>query len=128
MRRKFLLSEEKSRPRLRRSCGFQNLLWQFKIKELKQTLNIIKEDPKANQFHKSGFANLDRGLNEFLGENSETYDKEFAYLKIFSSASIASTDIIRTTGNYYEGEWFSDVVVNAEGEGETEWYGKVCTS
>ena len=56
-------------------------------------------------------------------ENSLTYDNEFGYIKIYSSVSIESTDIIRATRIFHGNEWFSDVVVVSSEE--TMWYGKV---
>lgn len=56
-------------------------------------------------------------------ENNLTYDDKFGFVKIYSSVSIESTDIIRTTGNFYGNDWFSDVVVVSSEE--TMWYGKV---
>jgi hypothetical protein len=55
-------------------------------------------------------------------ENEVIYDKKFGYFKVYSSTSVESTDIIRTSGNYYGKEWFSDVVVSSE---DSDWYGKV---
>ena len=47
-------------------------------------------------------------------ENEVIYDKNFGYFKVYSSTSVESTDIIWTSENYYEKEWFSDVVVSSE--------------
>ncbi|CAB4417896.1 unnamed protein product [Rhizophagus irregularis] len=69
-----------------------------------------------------GFKNFRAGLEEFLTENDVTYDENFGYFKIYSNASVESTDIIRTSGSFYGSEWFSDVAVSSE---ETEWYRKV---
>jgi hypothetical protein len=66
--------------------------------------------------HKEGFENFRVGLEEFLTENEVTYDKNFGYFKVYSSASVESTDIIRTSESFYGNEWFSE---------DTEWYGKV---
>ena len=56
-------------------------------------------------------------------ENEVTYDKNIAYFKVYSSASVESTDIIRATGSFHGNEWFSDVIVVSSEE--TMWYGKV---
>jgi hypothetical protein len=56
-----------------------------------------------------------------LTENEIICNNEFGYFKIYSSVTVESTDIIRTSGNFYGNEWFSNVVVSSE---ETEWYGK----
>jgi hypothetical protein len=56
-----------------------------------------------------------------LTENEIIYSNEFGHFKIYSSVAVESTDIIRTSGNFYGSEWFSNVVVSSE---ETEWYGK----
>ena len=73
--------------------------------------------------HKEGFDNFLDGFNEFVTENNVTFDKNFAYFKIYSSVSVESTDIIRASGSFYGSEWFSDVVVVSSEE--TMWYGKV---
>ena len=73
--------------------------------------------------HQEGFRNLQAGLQEFLQENNETLDPDYAFLKVYGSAVIGSTDIIRITGSFYKREYFSDVAVSVERE--QSWYGKV---
>lgn len=98
-------------------------MWNFKFTEIKLKVTQITQDVNINHLHKEGFKNFRAGLEEFLTENEVTYDKNFAYFKVYSSASIESTDIIRTSGSFYGREWFSDVSVSSAEE--TEWYGKV---
>lgn len=83
----------------------------------------IKRDDDIHRLFKEGFDNLRVGFEEFLTENDLTHDDKSGYFKIYSSAAVESTDIIRTTGSFYGNEWFSDVVVSSK---ETDWYGKVC--
>ena len=66
--------------------------------------------------------NIHAGFKEFLTENKLSFNDKVGYFKIYSSAAVESTDIIRTAGNFYGNEWFSDVVVSSE---EANWYGKV---
>jgi len=81
------------------------------------------QDNDIHHLYKEGFNNLRAGFEEFLIENEINYDSnESGYFKIYSNVAVESTDIIRTAGNFYGREWFSDVVVSSE---ETEWYGKV---
>lgn len=80
------------------------------------------QDDDIHHLYKKGFENFRVGLEEFLTENAVTCDKNFGYFKVYSSASVESTDILRTAGSFYGNEWFSDVTVSSE---ETEWYGKV---
>ena len=47
-------------------------------------------------------------------ENEVIYNKNFGYFKVYLSTSVKSTDIIRTSENYYGKEWFSDIVVSSE--------------
>lgn len=82
----------------------------------------INQDDDIHRLYKEGFGNLRAGFEEFLSENNITYDGESGYFKIYSSVAVESTDIIRTAGNFYGEEWFSDVVVSSE---ENDWYGKV---
>ena len=74
-----------------------------------------------NPLYKKGFEHFREGLEEFLTENEVTYDEHFGYFKVYSSVSVESTDIIRTSGSYYGEEWFSDVAVVSE---EAIWYGR----
>jgi len=65
------------------------------------------------------------GLEEFLSLNDKSYDQEFAYFKIYSSAYVESTDVIRATNSFHGSEWFSDIAVSVDEKGEIFWYGKV---
>lgn len=97
-------------------------MWELKVAEIEAKCSRISQDSEVHHLHKEGFNNLRAGFNEFLTENEVTYDEDFGYFKIYSSVSVESTDIIRTSGNYYDNEWFSNVlVVSSE---KTEWYGK----
>jgi hypothetical protein len=82
----------------------------------------MKQNNDIHNLHKEGFEKFHEGLEEFLTENEVTFDRNFGYFKIYSNASVESTDIIWTSGSFYGNEWFSDVAVSSE---ETEWYGKV---
>lgn len=108
--------------KIRKSGGFRNLLWEFKFTKIELKVSQIGQDNDINSLHKEGFENFRIELEEFLTENAVNYDENFGYFKVYSSASVESTDIIRTSGSYYGNEWFSDVAVSSE---ETEWYGKV---
>jgi hypothetical protein len=111
------------RTKTRRSSGFKNLLWEFNVSEIESKTSRITQDNDIHHLYKEGFNNLRAGFEEFLLENEINYDSnEFGYFKIYSNVAVESTDIIRTAGNFYGSEWFSDVVVSSE---ETEWYGKV---
>lgn len=110
------------RSKTRRSSGFKNLLWEFNVSEIESKVSQIKQDDDIHRQYKEGFDNLRAGFEEFLTENNITYDGESGYFKIYSSVAVESTDIIRTAGNFYGNEWFSNVVVSGE---ENDWYGKV---
>jgi hypothetical protein len=117
-----LASKQKSiRSKARRSSGFRNLLWKFNVDEIEDKCSQIMQDDSIHHLHKEGFDNLYADFNEFLTENNITYT-DTGYFKIYSSVAVESTDIIRTSGNFYGNEWFSDVVVSSE---ETDWYRKV---
>jgi len=110
------------RSKTRRSSGFRNLLWELNVNEIESKASQIKQDDDIHRLYKEGFDNLRAGFEEFLTENDITYDDESGYFKIYSSVAVESTDIIRTAGNFYGNEWFSNVVVSSE---ENDWYGKV---
>jgi len=111
------------KTKTRRSSGFRNLLWEFNVSEIESKTSQIMQDNDIHHLYKEGFNNLRAGFEEFLIENEINYDSnESGYFKIYSNVAVESTDIIRTAGNFYGREWFSDVVVSSE---ETEWYGKV---
>jgi len=111
------------RTKTRRSSGFRNLLWEFNVSEIESKTSQITQDNDIHHLYKEGFNNLRAGFEEFLIENEINYDSnESGYFNIYSNVADESTDIIRTAGNFYGREWFSDVVVSSE---ETEWYGKV---
>jgi hypothetical protein len=118
-----LASKQRSlKSKTRRSSGFRSLIWKFNVNEIESKASQINQDNGIHHLYKEGFANLRAGFDEFLTENNLTFDDEFGYFKIYSNVAVESTDIIRTAGNFYGNEWFSDVVVSSE---ETEWYGKV---
>ena len=71
------------------------------------------QDDNINPLHKEGFENFHAELEEFLIENKVTYDKNLAYFKIYSSASVKLTDIIQMSGSFYSREWFSDISVSS---------------
>ena len=98
-------------------------MWNFKFTEIELKVSQITQDDDINPLHKEGFENFYAGLEEFLTENEVTCDKDLAYFKVYSSAYVESTDIIRTSNSFYGKEWFSNVAVSTE---ETDdWYGKV---
>ena len=121
MRRQYLAIKQKS-LRIRRSSGFRNLLWTFRFTEIESITLQIMQNNDINPLYKEGFKNFCVGLQEFLTENNITVDENFGHFKVYSSVSVESTDIIRTSGSFYGNEWFSDVAVSAE---ETMWYRKV---
>lgn len=121
MRRQHLAIKQKS-LRMRRSSGFRNLLWTFRFTEIESITLQITQNNDINPLYKEGFKNFYEGLQEFLTENEVSVDENFGHFKVYSSVSVESTDIIRTSGSFYGNEWFSDVAVSAE---ETMWYGKV---
>jgi hypothetical protein len=110
------------RSKTRRPGGFKNLLWELNVSEIESKVSQIKQDDDIHRLYKEGFDNLRAGFEEFLTENNVTYDDEYGYFKIYSSAAVESTDIIRTSGSFHGNEWFSNVVVTSE---DTDWYGKV---
>ena len=106
------------RTKTKRSSGFRNLLWEFNVSEIELKTSRITQDNDIHHLYKEGFNNLRAGFEEFLIENEINYDSnESGYFKIYSNVAVESTDIIRTAGNFYGREWFSDVVVSFE---ETE--------
>ena len=108
---------------MRKSCGFNKLLWKSKFSEIDSKAFQIMQNNNINPLHKEGFENFHVGLEEFLAENGVTCDKNLAYFKVYSCVSVESTDIIRTSGSYYGNEWFSDIAVSSSEE--TMWYGKI---
>ena len=121
VRRQFLAKKQKL-VKTRRSSGFRNLLWKCNINEIEELNSQIQQNNDIHHLHKEGFDNLLAGFNEFITENNTTYDDEFGYFEIYSSVAVESTDIIRTAGNFYGNEWFSNVAIFSE---DTIWYGKV---
>src|SRR5204862_8022101 len=107
----------------RKTIDLKNLQYKFNVSEIESKTSQIMQDNDIHHLYKEGFNNLRAGFEEFLIENEINYDSnESGYFKIYSNVAVESTDIIRTAGNFYGREWFSDVVVSSE---ETEWYGKV---
>ena len=121
MQRQFLAKKQKL-VKTRRSSGFRNLLWKCNINGIEEINSQIQQNNDIHHLHKEGFDNLLAGFNEFITENNTTYDDEFGYFEIYSSVAVGSTDIIRTAGNFYGNEWFSNVAIFSE---DTIWYGKV---
>ncbi|CAG8752342.1 11675_t:CDS:2, partial [Rhizophagus irregularis] len=128
VQRQYLAKKQKL-TKTRRSSGFQNLLWTYKITEINMAVSQIKQDDNIHHLYKEGFDNLLNGFDEFIMENDVIYNNEFGYFKIYSTVAIESTDIIRTTESFYGNDWFSDIVVfSSEKTEKTEktsmWYGK----
>jgi hypothetical protein len=118
-----LASKQKSiKFKTRKSSGFRNLLWEVKVSEIETKSYQIRQNNDIHHLYKEGFDNLLDGFSEFITENNINYDNEFGYFKIYSSAVVESTDIIRTAEKFYGNEWFSNIAVSAE---EAVWYGKV---
>jgi len=107
------------RTKTKRSSSFRNLLWEFNVSEIESKTSQITQDNDIHHLYKEGFNNLRAGFEEFLIENEINYDSnESGYFKIYSNVAVESTDIIRTAGNFYGREWFSDVVVSSEETGK----------
>jgi hypothetical protein len=77
-----------------------------------------------------GFQNLLTGLDDFFEVESTVSLDEDNRIEIFSSVSLESTDIIRTTSNFHGKPMFSNVTVSApDNQGnELNWYGLVSIS
>lgn len=112
MRRQYLAIKRKS-PQMRKSSGFRNLLWEFKFTEIESKTSQIMRDNGINPLYKEGFENFRAGLEEFLTENGVAIDENLGHFKMYSSVSVESTDIIRTSGSFYGNEWFSDMAVSS---------------
>ena len=74
---------------------------EFKFTEIDLKVSQIMQDNNINSLYKEGFENFWVGLEEFLMENEVIYDKNFRYFKVYLSTFVESTDIIRTSKNYY---------------------------
>ena len=74
--------------------------------------------------HKEGFKNLHIDLEEFLQENDESLDKNYAFIKAYASAAVGSTNIIWATASFCSNEYFSNVMVLIK-EDHNVWYEKV---
>lgn len=98
-------------------------MWEFKVSDIEKKNRSNKRNPDVHQLHKEGFENLRAGLEEFIQENDVTLDDDHAFFKVYASAIVGSTDIIRATASFYKNECFSDVAVSVEGG--VVWYGKV---
>lgn len=98
-------------------------MWEFKVSDIEKQSRSNKRNPGVHQLHKEGFENLRAGLEEFIQENDITLDDDYAFFKVYASAIVGSTDIIRATASFYKNECFNDVSVSVEGG--VVWYGKV---
>ena len=88
-------------------------MWKFGFTEIKSKILQITQDNDIHPLYNKGFKNLCVRLEEFLTENEVIYDENSGYFKVYSSVSVESTDIIRTSGSFYGNEWFSDIAVSA---------------
>ena len=124
MRHQNLAVRQGKRVKIRRSGGFESLLWEFRVAEIEKVVRSNQRNRDIHRLYKEGFKNLRVGLEEFLQENNETLDEEYAFMKAYASAAIGSTDIVRTTSSFYSNECFSNVAVSVEGN-RVVWYRKV---
>ena len=99
-------------------------MWEFKVAEIEKKVRSNKRNRDIHRLHKEGFENLHIGLKEFLQENDESLDENYAFIKAYASAAVGSTDIIQATASFYGNECFSNVAVSIE-EDRNVWYGKV---
>lgn len=63
-----------------------------------------------------GIENLQNSLNAFINNMSITMmiDKTNSFIRLYKSATLASTDIIRADPSYNNTPWFSDVSIVME--------------
>ena len=88
---------------------------EFKVVEIEK-IHSNQKTHDIYRLYKEEFKNLRVGLEEFLQENNETLDEEYAFMKAYTSAAIGSTDIVRTTYSFYGNECFSNVAVSVSVE------------
>ena len=89
-------------------------MWEFKVAEIEKKVQSNKRNRDIHRLHKKDFENLHIGLEEFLQENDESLDENYAFIKVYVSVAIGSTDIIWTTASFYDNEYFSNVAVSVK--------------
>lgn len=91
-----------------------------------------KNPPHSNIIE--GLSQIISSLDIFLDTSSQDSESEEFCIKVYDSVHLESGEILRTTGNFQDKEWFSNVAVTpAEDQvqyssDEGVWYGKVSES
>ena len=85
-------------------------MWSLGLNELDNFLENNKNNLDPLQVE--GFQNLLTGLDEFFEEELVMFLINDNCMKMFSSASLESTDIIWAISNFYRSLMFSNIIIN----------------
>ena len=117
----------------RKTKGFGKLLWELPLDAIDQKIKSLKKskDPPHQSFIE-GLTQIISSLDDFLDTTSLDFENanDF-YIKVYNAVHLESGEILRTTGEFQDKEWFSNIsVTHAEDQGqyssdEGAWYGKV---
>ena len=116
----------------RKTEGFGKILWEISLDAIDSKVKSLKESknpPHPNIIE--GLSQIISSLDTFLDASSQDSESEEFCIKVYDAVHLESGKILRTTGNFQDKEWFSNVAVTpAEDQGqyrsdEGAWYGKV---
>jgi len=126
------LTPTASKVTRRKTEGYGKILWELSLDNI---------DPKIKSFKKSknpphqnfieGLSQIISALDIFLDTSSQVSENDDFYIKIYDAVHLESGEILRTTGEFQDKEWFSNIsVTHAEDQeqynsDEGVWYGKV---
>ncbi|RIB13987.1 hypothetical protein C2G38_2196350 [Gigaspora rosea] len=110
------LTEKGAQKKYHKAKRFGKFLWSLSLDELDDFLENNKNNMAPLQIE--GFQDLLTGLDEFFEEESATSINDDNRIKLFSSAFLESTDIIRAISSFHGSPMFSNIIVNGSNEEE----------
>ena len=116
----------------RKTYGFGKILWEISLDSIDSKIKSweISENP-PHQNLVEGLSHIISSLDIFLDTSSQDSENDDFYIKIYDTVRLENGEILRTSENFQNKEWFSNVAVTPAEDQEQyrsddgAWYGKV---
>ena len=116
----------------RKTEGFGKFLWEISLDAIDSKIKSLKKS--KNPPHQNiieGLSQIISTLDIFLDTSSQDSESEEFCIKVYDAVHLESVETLRTTKDFQDKEWFSNVAVTpADDQGQYSsdegiWYGKV---
>ena len=116
----------------RKTEEFKKILWKISLDSI--DLKIKSQKKFKNLPHQNfveGLSNIISALDIFLDTSSQNSENDDFYIKVYDAVHLENEEILRTTGNFQDKKWFSNVAVTSVEDQEQyysddgAWYRKV---